>query len=142
VSSATFAPGSKAATWIKRVYLAIYVVVLLTGVASFVTVPAVMQSNVGDLLSRAWSCMFVSGAILALVSLPRGWWLAERWAIVVIDSGAVFYLAVVLYSDWSNPGSEVMQIGVTVLAALLFWPVRWLMICDFEFEPRPERGWT
>lgn len=125
----------------KPIYAGVYVVTVLTGVATLVVPPQSIAGPIGPLLAAVWASCFIVGGILGLCTvLTRLWWL-ERAGLGASGLGLVTYgvVVVMLHFEPTSSGSRLTQLGIIILAAALFL-VRWFAIKDYSYEPRPRKG--
>lgn len=117
------------------VYGGVYTVAALIGVATFLVPPTTIAGELGPMLSSAWAALFIVGGVLGMSTVLPGWWKWERWAIALNLAAIGIYGYVVITLHFTATGSRLTQLGVLVLAALLFI-VRWLLIRGRTYGPR------
>ena len=120
---------------IKVVYVWVYTVAMLTGLATLLYPPQSIEGVLGRALMVAWSTLFLVGGFGGMVTILPGWWKWERWSISAVLMGIAIYGAVLLSLHFTQQGSRLTQMGVLLLASAVF-VVKWMLIRFYSFEPR------
>lgn len=129
---------------LKVTFALIYAGVLAMGIVALIYPPSVIDGELGDILSGCWAAFFIVGSAAGLGAVLPGWWWVERLGIYAILAGCLIYLGVVVSIDLHSPRTDITEIGLSLLAAFLFFPLRWSTIRKYSYEPRPDRitAWT
>lgn len=120
------------------VYAVAYIVTMLTGLVTIITPPASIAGPLGPVLAHIWAICLLSGGAIGLATVFSAWWWLERIAIIVITVGGIGvygYVVVWLHLESPPGASRLTQLGVLILAALLF-VVRLLAIRGYMYAPR------
>ncbi|MGF3055600.1 hypothetical protein [Microbacterium sp. YY-01] len=120
---------------LKVAYLAIYSVVLATGVATLLDPPRSIEGQLGAVLTVVWSVFLIVGGFGGMLTVLPGWWWAERLSIILALGGVTIYGTVVISLHLTAEGSRLTQLGMIALAVSTF-VVRWVLIRTYSFEPR------
>lgn len=115
----------------KLIYLGVYLITLIGGVAALTAPPSTIAWEAGPVLLTVWGWLFVIAGIAGMITVLPGWWWAERLLAIAPASLA---LAVYVILDAASPGWVSASIVVAVLAAVVFL-IRFLMIKDFSYQP-------
>lgn len=115
----------------KLIYLCVYTVTLIGGVAALTAPPPTIAWEAGPVLLTVWGWLFVVAGIAGMITVLPGWWWAERLLAIAPASIA---LAVYVILDAGSPGWAPASIVVAALAAVVFL-IRFLMIKDFSYQP-------
>lgn len=121
----------------KPVYAAIYVITIVTGLATILNPPMSIQAEVGPVIMDWIGIMWLAGGAVAVPAMITGWWWVERLAIASASIGLAMYGAVVTLLHFQAEGSRLTQLGVILLAACAY-VLRWLSIRERSFEPREQ----
>lgn len=120
---------------ISVVYTIVYIVTLYTGIVTILQPPSSLSLAVGGPQTMALvGILMTMGAVAALVGGAGEWWRMERIGVLGAGAGVLIYAAIVLGLHLTTEGSRLTQLGVIVLAELLF-VVRMMMIRTFTFRP-------
>lgn len=119
----------------KTAYAVLYMITILTGIATLLVPPSSIAGELGEPLTVAWSVFLIMGGFGGLLTVFPGWWWAERLSIILVWTGLVIYAIVVLSLHFTSSGSRLTQLGVLGLAGGVGY-IRWLMIRRYSFEPR------
>ena len=104
------------------------------GVYALVSPPSSVQAEWGPLLTGLWGSALILGALIGLISTPRGIWWGERIGITLLATGLVMYASVVLSLHYTGPGNRMPQAAV-ILYAIVQLAVRWLRIRTAALDP-------
>ena len=119
----------------KAAFGVLYLIIIMTGVATLIAPPMSIAGELGPVLSVSWSVFWIMGGFGGALSVMPGWWWAERFSLVFMWAGFLIYSIVVLSLHFTSTGSRLTQFGVLLVASGLAY-VRWLMIREYNFEPR------
>lgn len=119
----------------RIVYAIVYMVTFLTGVGTLWMPPNSIAGQLGPALTTFWSIFLILGGIVGLATVFSRWWKMERVGITLTLGGVAIYGTVVLYLHFTQPGSRITQLGMIILAALLFI-LRLILIQGRDFQPR------
>lgn len=117
------------------IYGAVYTIAFLTGLATIAVPPQSIAGELGPVLSVLWACMFIIGGALGIVTVLPGWWKWERWACAFVLAGIAIYGGVVLTLHFTSTGSRLTQLGVLLIASLVF-VIRIALIWGRTYGPR------
>lgn len=112
-----------------------YVVVTICASISVVHPPRTIEAAAGDVLMSIIAGACAIGGVAGVVTVSRGSWWAERYAVGVLLLGLAGYWLMVGFLTLAAPGSRFMQLmGLTL--AILFVSLRPYWIWDRPFNPR------
>lgn len=117
-------------------YLSYYLLAIITGVATLIDPPGIIETTVGFAATVAFSVFLILGGIMGGSSVYRGWWWLERlgnWS--CIWALAIFLIVVITLITQQGVEAGSIYAGVGALASGIFL-VRLLMIHGFTYEPR------
>ena len=118
----------------KPVYALVYVITIMTGLATLLMPPRSIEGVLGPLLMNVTGAAWLLGGLVCLVTLFTPWWWLERFGIGLAALGIASYGSVVLTLHVLESGSRLTQLGVIVLAGCLFL-VRYLSIREWSYAP-------
>lgn len=121
--------------WISLVVTLIYTAVFLTGYATLVYPPRSIVGVGGDLAMSLVGVFFMVGSVAAMIAGSRDFWQLERWGIALMMFGVAVYGGIVLSLQVTESGSRLTQLGI-IIACLLFFFVRMLMVWRYPYKPR------
>lgn len=121
---------------ITAFHMLAYLVVGLGGVTALLNPPNSIQGELGPFLAYAWALGLTFGGLLGLISVPRGLWWIERPALIILGTGAVFYLITVLALQLSSTqgGNRYPQAAILIYV-LCHIAIRWLRIRYAALDP-------
>lgn len=94
-----------------------YVALAAGGVMSLIHPPSTIQSEVGPLVTAAWSCFALLGGLLGAASAPRGVWWLERVGLISVTTFLLIYGTTIVSLQATSSGSRWMQLGLLVWGA-------------------------
>ena len=119
----------------RPVIFVAYAVTIFTGVMTLIMPPRTIESELGPALTVTWALLMLVGGVVGLGTILTRWWWVERLGIATIILGLTVYGSVVLTLHFVTPGSRATQLGVIVLAGLLFM-LRLAAIREWSYAPR------
>jgi FtsH-binding integral membrane protein len=115
---------------LRVLFLLGYVVTLIMGVTTLSTPPAIVEGELGPILSAAASVFLIVGGVAGAATVLQGWWQVERHAVAAAMLGIVIFgLALIASASTST------QLGALALG-MLFFVLRLALIRGHDFEPR------
>lgn len=115
----------------KLIYLGVYALTLIGGVAALTAPPPTIVWEAGPALLAVWGWLFIVAGIAGMITVLPGWWWVERLLAIAPASIA---LAVYVILDAGSPGWAPASIVVAVLAGIVFL-IRFVTIRGFSYEP-------
>lgn len=125
----------------KVLWSCLYGAVATAGAISLIVPPQTVEDAIGQTLTVVWGVLLLTGGLIGgIAHLTPHWW-AERIGIVLSGTGALCYLAVVLYLHMTSPGNRLVQ-ACFISAYVIALAIRWGDIAGWNQNPmrRCRRG--
>lgn len=122
----------------KLLASAAYAAAFMCGLSTLLWPPRSIEGVLGSILTTGFGLFYLVGGAVALLTVFRGWWWAERGGIVAIMFGVGIYVLIVLTLHMQSAmGSRLSQYWA-IVAVLPLLAYRFDDIRKYPYEPRPE----